>query len=52
MGCFRAWEDWAIYPEPYLMHLQNVFLGFTKSTEEAAVADKAEVKPGGSSMLS
>uniref|UniRef100_A0A8C5D6R4 Zgc:163098 n=1 Tax=Gadus morhua TaxID=8049 RepID=A0A8C5D6R4_GADMO len=34
MGCFRAWEDWAIYPEAYLLHLQNVFLGFTKAAEE------------------
>ena len=43
MGCFRAWEDWAIYPEAYLLHLQNVFLGFTKAAEETA--DKAEVSP-------
>lgn len=34
MSCFRAWEDWAIYPEPYLIHLQNIFLGFTKPVEE------------------
>ncbi|XP_028322290.1 U2 snRNP-associated SURP motif-containing protein-like isoform X2 [Gouania willdenowi] len=34
MCCFRAWEDWAIYPEPYLIHLQNIFLGFTKAGEE------------------
>ncbi|XP_073336071.1 U2 snRNP-associated SURP motif-containing protein isoform X2 [Pagrus major] len=34
MSCFRAWEDWAIYPEPYLIHLQNVFLGFAKAAEE------------------
>lgn len=45
MGCFRAWEDWAIYPESYLLHLQNVFLGFTKAAEEAA--DKAEGSPPG-----
>ncbi|CAL8267421.1 unnamed protein product [Merluccius merluccius] len=43
MGCFRAWEDWAIYPESYLLHLQNVFLGFTKAAEEAP--DKAEGSP-------
>ncbi|XP_076024386.1 U2 snRNP-associated SURP motif-containing protein isoform X2 [Genypterus blacodes] len=36
MSCFRAWEDWAIYPEPYLIHLQNIFLGFTKAGEETA----------------
>lgn len=34
MSCFRAWEDWAIYPEPYLIHLQNIFLGFAKAAEE------------------
>ncbi|XP_036975693.1 U2 snRNP-associated SURP motif-containing protein isoform X3 [Acanthopagrus latus] len=34
MSCFRAWEDWAIYPEPYLIHLQNVFLGYAKAVEE------------------
>uniref|UniRef100_A0A3B5LMY1 Zgc:163098 n=1 Tax=Xiphophorus couchianus TaxID=32473 RepID=A0A3B5LMY1_9TELE len=28
MNCFRAWEDWAIYPQPYLIQLQNIFLGF------------------------
>lgn len=35
MNCFRAWEDWAIYPEPYLIHLQNIFLGITKAAEES-----------------
>uniref|UniRef100_UPI0037E893E6 U2 snRNP-associated SURP motif-containing protein isoform X1 n=1 Tax=Semicossyphus pulcher TaxID=241346 RepID=UPI0037E893E6 len=34
MSCFRAWEDWAIYPEPYLIHLQNIFLGYAKAEEE------------------
>ncbi|XP_064615652.1 U2 snRNP-associated SURP motif-containing protein-like isoform X2 [Liolophura sinensis] len=27
MGCFRAWEDWAVYPNDFLITLQNVFLG-------------------------
>ncbi|RVE58710.1 hypothetical protein OJAV_G00197160 [Oryzias javanicus] len=27
MSCFRAWEDWAVYPDPYLIKLQNIFLG-------------------------
>ncbi|XP_056868376.1 U2 snRNP-associated SURP motif-containing protein isoform X2 [Takifugu flavidus] len=27
MSCFRAWEDWAIYPDPFLIKLQNIFLG-------------------------
>ncbi|XP_051793208.1 U2 snRNP-associated SURP motif-containing protein isoform X3 [Acanthochromis polyacanthus] len=35
MSCFRAWEDWAIYPGPYLIHLQNIFLGFAKAGEES-----------------
>lgn len=34
MNCFRAWEDWAIYPQPYLIQLQNVFLGFVKAGED------------------
>ncbi|XP_056140489.1 U2 snRNP-associated SURP motif-containing protein [Lampris incognitus] len=40
MSCFRAWEDWAIYPEPYLIQLQNIFLGFVKAGEE--LIEKAE----------
>ncbi|XP_070538987.1 U2 snRNP-associated SURP motif-containing protein-like isoform X3 [Ptychodera flava] len=27
MACFRAWEDWAVYPQEYLIRLQNIFLG-------------------------
>ncbi|KAJ8348194.1 hypothetical protein SKAU_G00267830 [Synaphobranchus kaupii] len=34
MCCFRAWEDWAIYPESYLILLQNIFLGLIKAGEE------------------
>lgn len=34
ISCFRAWEEWAIYPEQYLIYLQNIFLGFTKADEE------------------
>ncbi|XP_059207164.1 U2 snRNP-associated SURP motif-containing protein [Centropristis striata] len=34
-SCFRAWEDWAIYPEPYLIHLQNIFLGLSKAGKES-----------------
>ncbi|XP_077449358.1 U2 snRNP-associated SURP motif-containing protein isoform X2 [Stigmatopora argus] len=39
-SCFRAWEDWAIYPQPYLIHLQNIFLGFVKATEELALEEE------------
>ncbi|XP_036071240.1 U2 snRNP-associated SURP motif-containing protein isoform X2 [Oryzias melastigma] len=42
MICFRAWEDWAIYPEPYLIHLQNIFLGFAKAGEEVTEAVEEE----------
>ncbi|XP_064638246.1 U2 snRNP-associated SURP motif-containing protein-like isoform X2 [Lineus longissimus] len=34
MNCFRAWEDWAIYPNEYLINLQNIFLGLVKEREE------------------
>ncbi|CAB4067787.1 SR140 [Lepeophtheirus salmonis] len=27
MLCFRAWEDWALYPQDFLINLQNKFLG-------------------------
>ncbi|XP_068186468.1 U2 snRNP-associated SURP motif-containing protein [Antennarius striatus] len=37
MSCFRAWEDWAIYPGPYLIHLQNIFLGYVKAVDEQTV---------------
>ncbi|XP_050714698.1 U2 snRNP-associated SURP motif-containing protein-like isoform X3 [Eriocheir sinensis] len=30
MQCCRAWEDWAIYPHEFLIHLQNIFLGLVK----------------------
>ncbi|XP_069002657.1 U2 snRNP-associated SURP motif-containing protein isoform X1 [Embiotoca jacksoni] len=43
MSCFRAWEDWAIYPGPYLIHLQNIFLGFARAGEEPA--ETAEEAP-------
>ncbi|XP_023226144.1 U2 snRNP-associated SURP motif-containing protein-like [Centruroides sculpturatus] len=31
MNCFRAWEDWAIYPSDFLIKLQNIFLGLLPS---------------------
>lgn len=27
MLCFRAWEEWNVYPQDLLIHLQNIFLG-------------------------
>jgi U2-associated protein SR140 len=34
MMCFRAWEDWTIYPQEFLIQLQNIFLGLTPSIVE------------------
>ena len=39
MLCFRAWEDWAIYPNDYLINLQNIFLGLVP---KALKAEKLE----------
>lgn len=33
MNCFRAWEEWAIYPNDFLIRLQNIFLGLTKQLD-------------------
>ncbi|XP_048883620.1 U2 snRNP-associated SURP motif-containing protein isoform X2 [Brienomyrus brachyistius] len=41
MSCFRAWEDWAIYPESYLIQLQNIFLGLVKAGEEVIVRSES-----------
>ncbi|XP_063058800.1 U2 snRNP-associated SURP motif-containing protein isoform X2 [Engraulis encrasicolus] len=41
MCCFRAWEDWAVYPESYLIQLQNVFLGLFKPGEDIAEPPEA-----------
>nr|CAB3267411.1 U2 snRNP-associated SURP motif-containing protein-like [Phallusia mammillata] len=27
LGCFRAWDDWAVYPDKLLIHFQNAFFG-------------------------
>ena len=34
MLCFRAWEDWAIYPNDFLINLQNIFLGLVPKAEK------------------
>uniref|UniRef100_A0A4W3HCY0 U2 snRNP-associated SURP domain containing n=1 Tax=Callorhinchus milii TaxID=7868 RepID=A0A4W3HCY0_CALMI len=34
MGCFRAWEDWTVYPDAFLIKLQNIFLGLNKDVPE------------------
>jgi len=44
MNCFRAWEDWAIYPNDFLINLQNIFLGLVTPTSkpEESHSDKEE----------
>ncbi|CAH8830374.1 unnamed protein product [Trichobilharzia szidati] len=39
MLCFRAWEDWAVYPNEFLIKLQNIFLGLVCE----AVDDEADL---------
>lgn len=45
MSCFRAWEDWAIYPNDFLIRLQNIFLGLVPcpkgSTEDPSTEGEA-----------
>lgn len=35
MNCFRAWEDWALYPQDFLIKMQNIFLGFVTTKDES-----------------
>ncbi|VDM33660.1 unnamed protein product [Hydatigera taeniaeformis] len=43
MLCFRAWEEWAIYPNDFLIQLQNVFLGLTPSVTSKKSANISEM---------
>lgn len=27
MGCFKAWDEWGVYSNEFLIKLQNIFLG-------------------------
>ncbi|KAK8762979.1 hypothetical protein V5799_034412 [Amblyomma americanum] len=42
MSCFRAWEDWAIYPNDFLIRLQNIFLGLVPSTKPVGLVPSCE----------
>ncbi|KAL3219806.1 hypothetical protein MRX96_005573 [Rhipicephalus microplus] len=42
MSCFRAWEDWAIYPNDFLIRLQNIFLGLVPSTKPGSLVPSGE----------
>ncbi|XP_060743646.1 U2 snRNP-associated SURP motif-containing protein [Tachysurus vachellii] len=44
MSCFRAWEDWALYPDPFLIKLQNIFLGLV-SLDPEKEAEVSEPHP-------
>uniref|UniRef100_A0A673ZL98 U2 snRNP-associated SURP motif-containing protein n=1 Tax=Salmo trutta TaxID=8032 RepID=A0A673ZL98_SALTR len=51
MSCFRAWEDWAVYPDPFLIKLQNVFLGLVNlSAEEPEPVEDIDGAPIGEDM--
>ncbi|XP_029003900.1 U2 snRNP-associated SURP motif-containing protein isoform X4 [Betta splendens] len=45
MSCFRAWEDWAVYPDPFLIKLQNIFLGLVNLSVEKEPVTVVEVEP-------
>ncbi|KAF3703655.1 U2 snRNP-associated SURP motif-containing protein [Channa argus] len=45
MSCFRAWEDWAVYPDPFLIKLQNIFLGLVNLSAEKEPAAIVEPEP-------
>ncbi|KAL8618876.1 hypothetical protein ACOMHN_000883 [Nucella lapillus] len=42
MACFRAWEDWAIYPLDFLINLQNIFLGLVLTKQQNQVESPGE----------
>merc|ERR1719251_18014 len=51
VACFKAWEDWALYPMDFLIKLQNIFLGLVSSEaepeeEERRPSVEEKVKPG------
>ncbi|KAA0719229.1 U2 snRNP-associated SURP motif-containing protein 140 kDa [Triplophysa tibetana] len=39
MSCFRAWEDWTVYPDPFLIKLQNIFLGLVSLDPEKEIVE-------------
>ncbi|KPP71068.1 U2 snRNP-associated SURP motif-containing protein-like [Scleropages formosus] len=46
MSCFRAWEDWAVYPDPFLIKLQNLFLGLVNlGPDQESSAPVVEPEP-------
>uniref|UniRef100_A0A671QJP1 U2 snRNP-associated SURP motif-containing protein-like n=1 Tax=Sinocyclocheilus anshuiensis TaxID=1608454 RepID=A0A671QJP1_9TELE len=45
MSCFRAWEGWAVYPDPFLIKLQNIFLGLVSLEPEKETEDLLPEQP-------
>ncbi|XP_034024378.1 U2 snRNP-associated SURP motif-containing protein isoform X2 [Thalassophryne amazonica] len=46
MSCFRAWEDWAVYPDAFLIKLQNIFLGLVNlSADKESAVPVVEPEP-------
>ncbi|XP_016395195.1 U2 snRNP-associated SURP motif-containing protein-like isoform X4 [Sinocyclocheilus rhinocerous] len=45
MSCFRAWEDWTVYPDPFLIKLQNIFLGLVSLEPEKEIEDLLPEQP-------
>merc|ERR1740129_1713087 len=48
VACFRAWEDWALYPMDFLIKLQNIFLGLVSTEPEPEEEERRpSVEDGG-----
>lgn len=41
--CIRAWTDWTIYPNDFLVNLQNTFLGLSKNSNRLSSQDNNNV---------
>nr|CAH0099607.1 unnamed protein product [Daphnia galeata] len=44
MLCFRAWEEWNVYPAEFLIHLQNVFLGLVSADQDISQRSSGNVE--------
>ena len=42
MSCFKAWEDWALYPQMELIKYQNIFLGLVDDSNNGDDAEGKE----------
>lgn len=38
MGCFKAWDEWGVYSNEYLIRLQNIFLGLASYSERVSLS--------------